>query len=134
MNAFQPSSGIGKLLDQNLLKRLVNMAEQDPSQIVRLYLASAAQRLAYSQRWGILNALVSHPEDVQDNNLPRMYWFALEPMVPLYPEQSLDLAVRGKIPQLQEFVARVDWLQEILIPMSWVRCNGLQNGIKPFRR
>ena len=106
VNAFQPSSGIGKLLDQNLLKRLVNMAEQDPSQIVRLYLASAAQRLAYSQRWGILNALVSHPEDVQDNNLPRMYWFALEPMVPLYPEQSLDLAVRGKIPQLQEFVAR----------------------------
>jgi len=35
-----------------------------------------------------------------------MYWFALEPMVPQHRRQSLGLAVAGKIPALQEFVAR----------------------------
>ena len=35
-----------------------------------------------------------------------MYWFALEPMVPDYQRESLELVVAGKIPRLQEFVAR----------------------------
>ena len=106
VNAFQPNAKAGKLLEKDLLSRLVTMAREDSSQVVRLYLASATQRLAYSQRWGILSELVSHPEDLTDNNLPRMYWFALEPMVPTHQQQALDLVVKGKIPQLQEFVAR----------------------------
>jgi hypothetical protein len=71
-----------------------------------LYLASAVQRLPYADRWSILAGLASHGEDVSDNNLPRMYWFGLEPMVPHHPSESLKLAVGGKIPALQEFVAR----------------------------
>jgi hypothetical protein len=89
-----------------VLQQFAVMARTDSSQIVRLYLASAIQRLPFSERWPILAGLVSHAEDVSDNNLPRMYWFALEPMVPLYRRQSLELAVAGKIPALQEFVAR----------------------------
>ncbi len=105
-NAFQPNSHTGIELDQELLYRFSSMAAEDESPIVRLYLASAVQRLQYAQRWNVLKGLISHEEDVSDNNLPRMYWFALEPMVPEHPEQSLALAVGGKIPQIQEFVAR----------------------------
>ncbi len=82
------------------------MAQQDPSPVVRLYLSSAVQRLPFSDRWEILGELAKHDEDSDDHNLPRMYWFGLEPMVPKYPERSLRLAIEGKIPVLQEFVAR----------------------------
>ena len=75
------------------------MAKDDPSQVVRLYLASAVQRLPFAQRWSILQGLVSHVEDVTDNNLPRMYWFALEPMVPEYPRESLELVMAGTLPR-----------------------------------
>lgn len=115
INAFQPESADAPALASQLsasalpntvLQRFTSMAWTDPSQIVRLYLASAVQRLPFPERWPILEGLVSHAEDVSDNNLPRMYWFALEPMVPGYPEESLSLAVSGKIPAIQEFVAR----------------------------
>jgi hypothetical protein len=82
------------------------MAEKDPSPIVRLYLASAVQRLPFANRWRILEGLVSHAEDIKDNNLPRMYWYALEPMVLGHEREALKLAAVGKIPILPEYVAR----------------------------
>ena len=88
------------------LKRFAGMAEKDPSPVVRLYLAAALQRLEFQQRWPILEALSKHGEDIEDNNIPRMLWFALEPMVPGNAPQALKLAVSGKMPKLQEFVAR----------------------------
>ena len=106
INAFQvrgPSTGIPS---EQVLNVFAEMARADSSQIVRLYLASAIQRLPFDQRWPVLKGLVSHSEDQEDNNLPRMYWFGLEPMVPDYPRESLEIAIAGRIPQLQEFVAR----------------------------
>jgi len=105
-NAFQPERNADWLLEPDVLEKLTSMAQDDPSQVVRLYLASAVQRLPFVQRWPILQGLISHAEDVSDNNLPRMYWFALEPMVPDYQRESLELVLAGKIPRLQEFVAR----------------------------
>ena len=87
-----------------VLESFTALAQSDPSPVVRLYLASAAQRLPFSDRWQILGELAKHGEDVEDNNLPRMYWFGLEPMVPKNAEKALALAVAGKIPKLQEFV------------------------------
>ncbi|MEM9367106.1 MAG: PVC-type heme-binding CxxCH protein [Planctomycetota bacterium] len=106
INAFQPEKSVRWQLDSKTLQHLAVMAKTDTSQIVRSYLASAVQRLPFPERWSILEGLVSHEEDINDNNLPRMYWFALEPMVPQNPRESLELAVAGKIPALQEFVAR----------------------------
>lgn len=110
INAFQPGGGShtqpGLQLDPSTLQKFAAMAKDDPSQVVRLYLASAIQRLSFEQRWPILDGLVSHADDIADHNLPRMYWFALEPMVPVHPHKSLQLAVAGKIPFLQESVAR----------------------------
>ena len=62
--------------------------------------------MEHDQRWPILANLAQHSEDSQDNNIPRMLWFALEPMVSLHPEKSLELAINGKLTNLQEHVAR----------------------------
>ncbi len=93
-------------ISRSTLSLFALMAAKDPSPIVRLYLAAAVQRLPFADRWQILGELAKHGEDSDDHNLPRMYWFGLEPMVPRYPEKSLQLAIQGKIPSLQEFVAR----------------------------
>ncbi|MEM6472306.1 MAG: PVC-type heme-binding CxxCH protein [Planctomycetota bacterium] len=106
VNAFQPERKTSWQLESTILQKFADMALKDPSPVVRLYLASAVQRLPFVQRWPLLKGLVSHAEDTDDNNLPRMYWFGLEPMVPRHRRQSLDLVVAGKIPRLQEFVAR----------------------------
>ena len=106
INAFQPQHESRWNLEPEVLQRFAIMAKTDPSPMVRLYLASAVQRMPFSERWSILEGLVSHSDDVNDSNLPRMYWFALEPMVPQHQRQSLELTVAGKIPVLQEFVAR----------------------------
>lgn len=105
-NAFQMDSETNWNLDDKVLEKLASMAQTDSSQVVRLYLASAVQRLTFEQRWPILKGLVSHSEDIADNNLPRMYWFGIEPMVPTHSKQTLQLVVEGDIPSLQEFVAR----------------------------
>src|SRR5262249_52446965 len=44
-------------------KRFAEMARQDPSPVVRLYLASGLQRLPPGERWDILEGLVAHGED-----------------------------------------------------------------------
>lgn len=110
VNAFQPERATGERSDVTVIpgvaEKLAAMAKNDSSQIVRLYLTSAVQRLPFHQRWSILEGLVSHAEDLDDNNLWRMYWFALEPMVIDHPRESLQLAVGSKIPHLQESVVR----------------------------
>jgi putative membrane-bound dehydrogenase-like protein len=106
-NAFQDASGVKKSpVEKPVLQQFASMAKSETSPVTRLYLSSAVQRLPFADRWAILEGLASHVEDVGDNNLPRMYWFGLEPMVPAHPSESLKLAVGGKIPALQEFVAR----------------------------
>ena len=50
-----------------------------PSPVVRLYLASALQRLEFEDRWPILGNLAQHREDVDDHNIPRMLWFTFGP-------------------------------------------------------
>ncbi len=89
-----------------VFSHFAELAKSDPSPVVRLYLAAALQRIEHDQRWPILTNLAQHSEDADDNNIPRMLWFALEPMVPLQPDKSLDLVTKGKLTNLQEHVAR----------------------------
>ena len=106
VNAFQDARDAKKAtVSPAILKKWEVMSRSDSSPVVRLYLASAVQRLPYDDRWPILTGLASHAEDVKDNNIPRMVWFGLEPMVTSHPDQSLVVAAGGKLPRLQEFVA-----------------------------
>ena len=68
--------------------------------------ASAAQRLDDSNRWSLAEKLALHDEDANDANLPLMYWYALEPLVPADAQRALSLAGKTKIPVLRNFVAR----------------------------
>ncbi len=82
------------------------MAKTDPSPLVRLYLASALQRIPVAHRWEVLKELVQHAEDAGDHNLPLMYWYAAEPCVASDPVRAIALLKQSKIPLLREFIAR----------------------------
>jgi putative membrane-bound dehydrogenase-like protein len=88
------------------LATFAKLAADDASPVVRLYLASALQRIEPAKRWDILKGLVSHAEDATDHNLPCLYWYALEPLVSVEKVKALTLAAQGKVPALREFVAR----------------------------
>ncbi len=66
-----------------LLRKFAELARNDSSPVVRLYLASALQRLPAAQRWDVLEGLVKHNEDATDHNLPLMYWYAATPLADL---------------------------------------------------
>jgi putative membrane-bound dehydrogenase-like protein len=85
---------------------LLEMAKFDPSPRVRLSLASALQRLPLADRWDIAEALILHAEDATDHNLPQMYWYAIEPLVPADPARALALAQKSKIPLVAQNIAR----------------------------
>ncbi|MES2708533.1 MAG: PVC-type heme-binding CxxCH protein [Verrucomicrobiota bacterium] len=82
------------------------LCQSDSSPKVRLALASALQKLPPADRWDIAEALIQHAEDAKDHNLPQMYWYAIEPLVPADPERALALAEVSKIPLVSENIAR----------------------------
>ena len=89
-----------KTISSTTLEKFVNMAKTDPSPLVRLYLASGMLRLSPIDRWDVLEALVQKSEDLADHNLPLMLWYATEPLIPLDPERSLELAEKAQIPNI----------------------------------
>ena len=89
-----------------LLDEFARLAKDDPSPVVRLYLASAAQRIEIAKRWPILTALASHAEDADDHNLPLMIWYAAEPAVGADLATGAELLANCHIGKVQEFIAR----------------------------
>jgi len=88
------------------LAKFSALAKSDASPVVRLYLASAGQRIPVAKRWELLSALVAHGEDANDHNLPLMVWYAVEPAVAADPAKGAALLGECKIPKVQEFIAR----------------------------
>jgi putative membrane-bound dehydrogenase-like protein len=88
------------------LTRLAEMSRSDDSPLVRLYLASALQRLPLEDRWEIAAGLVRHADDAEDHNLPLMIWYGIEPLVPLDTERALAIAAESRIPVVRQFIYR----------------------------
>ena len=82
------------------------MAHEDKSPLVRLYLASAMQRLPLKQRVPVLAHLLAHTEDAPDQNLPLMYWYATEPVVAVDRVAAVKLLTACKIPKVRQFITR----------------------------
>jgi putative membrane-bound dehydrogenase-like protein len=95
-----------KKLSEPLLKKFNEMARQDSSRIVRLYLASALQRLPNSQRYEILKGLLARADVQDDHNLPLMYWYATEPLVAEDPAKGIDLLKTCNIPVIRQYISR----------------------------
>jgi putative membrane-bound dehydrogenase-like protein len=89
-----------------IMARFVALARTDRSPVVRLYLASALQRLPLRDRWEIAEGLLSHAGDATDHNLPLMYWYGTEPLAGLDASRAARVAMSAKIPLIQEFMAR----------------------------
>ena len=98
-NREQLSSDLGKRLGE-----LARTQQSDP--MVRLYLASALQRLPLSDRWEIAEALAANGGDAKDRNLPLMIWYGLEPLVVADPARAIRLVETSQIPQLSQFIVR----------------------------
>lgn len=77
------------------LKRLEVLAITEKSPLVRLYLTSGILRLEPSYRWNILESLVINQEDLKDQNLPLMVWYAAEPLAELDPGKAIMLAEKA---------------------------------------
>ncbi|MBL9213091.1 MAG: c-type cytochrome [Opitutaceae bacterium] len=86
--------------------RFARLATDDPSPLVRLYLASALQRLAPAQRWDIAAGLLARGEDVRDQNLPLMVWYGIEPLVHADPERFARLVSATRSSLVRRHLAR----------------------------
>ena len=86
--------------------KFATMARAETAATVRLKLASALQRLAPGDRWEIAGALAARAEDAEDHNLPKMIWFAVEPLAAAEPARALALASASRLPLVTRFVAR----------------------------
>ncbi len=103
---FEELNGEG--LTEDRIAQLASMAAEDPSPVVRLYLASLANRIAPAQRWSIVEGLIAHAEDAADHNLPLMYWYAMEPLAEENPQRALALGMSAgeTIPVLRDYMIR----------------------------
>lgn len=88
------------------LERLKVMAKVDASQLVRLYLAAALQRIPLQDRWEIAEGLLTRPEDAGDANLPLMDWYGVSDLVQADEARALQLAKSAAIPKVRQFLIR----------------------------
>ncbi len=92
----------GRGVTASLRKQLVDMARHDPSPVVRLFLASAMQRVAPETGWQLAEALAQHAEDVDDRNLPRMVWYGVASLLPDDEDRTFQLARNTQLPMLAQ--------------------------------
>jgi hypothetical protein len=111
--AFESQENLERLIGEANDKGLkadpngIQLAESDPSPLVRLFLAGAAQRSRSDEfRADLLKRLVQHAEDASDHNLPLMYWYAAEPLIARDAAIAEALLEKTRIPKLRELIAR----------------------------
>jgi putative heme-binding domain-containing protein len=80
------------------------LAQIEKSPVVRLYLASAVQRVAPESAWQVIETLAQHGEDRDDRNIPYLIWQGLAPLMKKDPERAFRLAERALLPQLADWI------------------------------
>jgi putative membrane-bound dehydrogenase-like protein len=85
-------------------EQIASNGKTDP--MVRLYLASAIQRLELDQRWGIAQGLLSHEADNKDKNIPLVSWYGIEPLVTKDPKRALELAAASRLGLVAQYIVR----------------------------
>ena len=88
------------------VQKMAEMANRDASPVVRMYLASALQRLPFDQRWDIAAGLLSRAEDGADKNVPTVLWYGIEPLVAADSKRALALASAAKLPGIADLLWR----------------------------
>jgi len=88
------------------IDKFIALAANGDSQLVRLHLASALQRLEPARRWNLAEALLARAEDSEDQNLPLMYWYGIEPLVRTDLKRFLKLTSKARSPMIRQLIAR----------------------------
>ncbi len=99
--AVQFLSSSGPALVQN---DVLSLARNDPSPVVRLYLASFMQRAPNALAWQIAENLLAHGEDKEDRNIPMLVWDGLAPLIAEDPARGMELAEKSLWPQLTAWI------------------------------
>lgn len=102
----QDRSAPRAFINRFVLSELKQLALEDNSPVVRLYLAAAMQSVPIDDRWEILEALSQRAGDASDHNIPLMVWYAAEPLPTKDMERALKLAENAKLPNLLNFMIR----------------------------
>lgn len=102
----RPGPSADAPMPAELLDRLEQMANEDPSGLVRLTLASTLQRLPVGERAVLALNLASREEDAADHNQPAMIWYGLIPTWEAGEEQAASIAPLAAMPALRRWSAR----------------------------
>jgi len=95
-----------KNLSQVAKIKLTEMAANDSSGLVRLYIASALNRFDLDSDYEIYKALLRHQSDQSDRIQPHLIWNRIEPHVLPNWEKAIELILDSKFPQIRENIAR----------------------------
>jgi putative heme-binding domain-containing protein len=94
-------------VSQAVLSKLSQLASSNKTDaLVRLYLASAINRIELDQRWEIAQGLLSHESDNKDRNIPLVAWYGIEPLVANDPKRALELASQSRIGLVSQYIVR----------------------------
>lgn len=89
-----------------LMTKLSDLAAADSSAVVRLYLASALQKLSLPGREPLARKLLGRAEDAQDANIPLLLWYGIEPIVSTNDQAALDLLQSARVPMVRQFISQ----------------------------
>lgn len=85
---------------------LAQLAEHEPSGIVRLHLAGAVAKLPHRWRWPIAEAVASRTSDADWRELALLLWYGLRGPVAEDPAKAAALAAATPMPTLRRLIAR----------------------------
>jgi putative heme-binding domain-containing protein len=91
-----------------LVARLAEMATDDPSDLVLLYIASTLQKLPTDARWSVADALSARSESDfnTDRTLSIMLWLGIEPLVITDSTHAVAMLKDSTFPLIRENIAR----------------------------
>ena len=86
-----------------IIKKFNQMAKSDSSMLVRLFLASALQRIPLDARLSIAQKLARRE---MDKNLALMIWYGIEKASIEHPDEAIQFALSTPSPVLRQNIAR----------------------------
>ena len=93
-------------LSPSIVARLTEQARKDDSGLVLAFLASALQKTQPSNRWPLVEALVTRGTLADDPTFPLMVWYGIQPAVAGNPARAAELAEASALPKVRRFIVR----------------------------
>lgn len=93
-------------VDGRTRQRLEQIAATEQSGLVRLYLASALQRIPVPERIQLAQALLGRSEDRGDHNQELMVWYGIEEIAAEQPQLVLPLIRNSRLPIPRKWASR----------------------------